>query len=616
MFIILEKYALKIIIMLKPYLYGSLILPVIFCSKFIIQFNQKFLNLLYQITKKFSLYLFCMLFIYILVYTLEPVIMPYLVGKIISQFYLANVNNVWSLIGFSLVSYIATCLIWTFGFPIGLNLFAKIAPKISIGIRQKTVSHIFNMPYSFFHNNDSGVLISKIEILAASTEPSMELICYDIIPSFGAVFISIISLMKYSFFGFIVLTCWLVTHTVLSIWEYKVMYDLTFQQTKVLNNISGFLINSLQNILLVDFFNLKNRELNKLNDLHQQEQEIRKTIISKNGFFYLIRSFNSILFQGIIFNIVLILLWQYDKISQRIFVTLFYMNVGFLHLVWRLSYKIPKLFRLIGSAEGAMDIFSTKTIKHHDQLKCLPEQHSSVMIQNLSYKTGNTQLISSFSINIQPSSKVFITGYSGVGKTTLMNIFAGLLIEYEGDIIFSGTNIKNIKKEVLREYMAYITSENLLFNTTIFDNITFGIDTTDQEVQESIKLANLTELIKNYPADLHKTLNIDTLSSGQKQRLCIARAFFRRRKSLILFADEPFSSLDNTNADLIMNNIDREFKDNSVFCIDHTMRFVKYADIVIFMPRHGEMMIDKHSELYKYSDEYKLMCNNVKDLII
>jgi len=193
---------------------------------------------------------------------------------------------------------------------------------------------------------------------------------------------------------------------------------------------------------------------------------------------------------------------------------------------------------------------------------------------------------------------IALVGESGVGKTTLVNLLGRYYLSSGGQILIDGINIKKFKLRFLRDNMAVVPQEILLFNDTVKNNIRYGrIDAADREIIEAAKAANAHEFIESFPKKYDQLVGERgiKLSAGQKQRIAIARAILRKPKVLIL--DEATSALDSASEKLVQEALERLIKGRTTFIIAHRLSTIMKANKIIVLEKGKIVEMGTHNEL-------------------
>lgn len=229
-----------------------------------------------------------------------------------------------------------------------------------------------------------------------------------------------------------------------------------------------------------------------------------------------------------------------------------------------------------------------------------------------SYKSGQN-ILNGINIDIKQGQTVALVGGSGVGKTTVLNLLQRLYNASSGDICIGNININDIRLDVLRKNIAFVSQDVNLFDDTIMENIRYGkLDATDEEILDASMIAAAHEFITELPNQYNASIgqNGVKLSGGQKQRLAIARAVLKNAPILLL--DEATSSLDAISEKKVQMALDYLKKDKTTIVIAHRLSTIESAD-VIFVVSDGKIgESGKHNELILNSGEYAKLYEQYK----
>lgn len=228
---------------------------------------------------------------------------------------------------------------------------------------------------------------------------------------------------------------------------------------------------------------------------------------------------------------------------------------------------------------------------------------------NFSYKDRNP-VLRNINLQIRKNQIVAIVGESGSGKTTLMNILSGILYPEQGDYLIDGINVNEIDVNSFRRRLGYIVQDPVIFNDTVFNNISFWKEKNKDNIQKfwlSVEKAAIKSYIDEMPGREDSLLGYNgiNLSGGQKQRLSIARELFKDAQ--ILFMDEATSSLDSETENEIQDNLKKLKGSYTMIIIAHRLSTVKFADKIIVL-KDGR--IEEHGtfeELMETSEEFQRM---------
>lgn len=205
----------------------------------------------------------------------------------------------------------------------------------------------------------------------------------------------------------------------------------------------------------------------------------------------------------------------------------------------------------------------------------------------------------------KPGQKVALVGATGAGKTTVTNLINRFYDIQEGQILYDGISVANIRKPDLRRSLGVVLQDVNLFTGTVMDNIRYGrLDATDEECIEAARLVNADGFIRMLPQGYQTVLEGDGsgLSQGQRQLISIARAAVADPPALIL--DEATSSIDTRTEEVVQAGMDALMKGRTVFVIAHRLSTVRNSDVIMVLD-HGRIIErGSHDELIALKGEY------------
>jgi len=214
-----------------------------------------------------------------------------------------------------------------------------------------------------------------------------------------------------------------------------------------------------------------------------------------------------------------------------------------------------------------------------------------------------------------PSNKITaIVGASGSGKTTMLKMMLGFYPPVEGDVILAGKKLSQYSASSWRNVCGSVMQEGFIFSDTIANNIGVSDEMPDMNrVRYAAEIANVDKFIEELPLGYNTKIGVDGngLSTGQKQRILIARAAYKNAK--FLFFDEATNSLDANNEHIIMKKLTRLFENKTVVVVAHRLSTVKNADNIIVLNKGSIVEQGKHEELItKRGYYYELVKNQLE----
>ncbi|MGV3461121.1 MAG: ABC transporter ATP-binding protein [Flavobacterium sp.] len=236
--------------------------------------------------------------------------------------------------------------------------------------------------------------------------------------------------------------------------------------------------------------------------------------------------------------------------------------------------------------------------------------NSDLTLKNVDFKYGDTSILKDINISVKKNESIAFVGESGSGKTTLVNIMSGLLPTDGGNFSIDGYDATSLNMASFQGRIGYITQDPVIFNDTIFNNVTFWAEPTPENIarfREATDKAAITQYIDSLP-EQDKTMlgnNGINLSGGQKQRISIARELYKDIDILIL--DEATSALDSDTEKTIQQNIDALKGKYTILIVAHRLSTIRNADRIVVMNKGQIVETGTFKELVERTPYFKKM---------
>ncbi|MEW6170003.1 MAG: ABC transporter ATP-binding protein [Candidatus Omnitrophota bacterium] len=236
-----------------------------------------------------------------------------------------------------------------------------------------------------------------------------------------------------------------------------------------------------------------------------------------------------------------------------------------------------------------------------------PVDIRKIEFKNVSFAyQPDRELLKNMSFSVDAGSHIGLVGYSGCGKTTLLNLVLGLYKPKGGTIIIGNNELGDIDSKYLLGNFGVALQEPFLFDDSISNNISYALrDISQKDIIEATQIVGASTFVESLPQDFDTVVgeNAYKISQGQKQRIAIARAIIKKPQVLIL--DEALSSLDPASEMEIIELIKRKFYDSTIIVVSHRLTTIQAMDLVYFFQSPTIMRVGRHNELLEKSKEYK-----------
>ena len=472
------------------------------------------------------------------------------------------------------------------------------------GLRKQAFSYMIGHSHSFFANNFSGSLVRKINKYANAFESLNDRLIVDVLPlivrGIGTVVAVYTLLPKYSFILGIFCVVFLVTVFVFT--RYKLKYDVIASEWDT--KTTGALADSIGNYSSIQLFTGHSHETIRVDEVLEKQKKATQFNWYLWETLSVIGSFYSFVIEFIIFWFA-IGDWKLGLMTLPIMVLLQSYLIRLVENLWGFSDIIRSFYESFANAQE-MALVLDSPYEIVDQPKDMVKNpKGEVVFDNVTYvyKNNSMKVLNNFSLKIPAGQKIAVVGSSGAGKTTLVRLLMRLFNIPSGKIMIDGVDIKNITQKNLREQIAFVPQDPVLFHRTLMENIRYGRrDATDEEVKKAATLAHCDDFIDALPKGYETFVGERgvKLSGGERQRVAIARAILKNAPILIL--DEATSSLDSKSESLIQDALVKLIKGKTTIVIAHRLSTIRQMDRIIVIEK-GKIVEDgTHDELANKKD--------------
>ncbi len=468
-------------------------------------------------------------------------------------------------------------------------------------LRDEAYRHLHKLPMSYFKKERVGNLISRftndVTIVQASISATFSNLIKEPLTILVFLFIAISISWQLTVFAFLILPF---SMGIIAWIGFKLRRQTSKLQSK-LADITSVLQETISGVKVVKAFGMEDYENRRFMDETRSFFKLVLRIVFVRNASSPLTEFLSVIVGAFIIYYGGLLVIDKNTLSASQF-------LGFLFAIFQLMPPIKELSSVnnrIQEASAAADrifeILDTQpSIKDSDDAIELKNFESSLEFQNVSFKYEDSEdwVLKNVSFKANKGEIIAFVGPSGGGKSTLVDLIPRFYDPTSGIILIDGIDIKKFTLNSLRAKMGIVTQETFLFNTTIRENIAYGIsDCSENKIIEAAKTANAHNFIIEMPKGYDTIIGERgvKLSGGQRQRLTIARALLKNPEIMIF--DEATSALDNESEILVQEAIERLMKNRTTFVIAHRLSTIRNATKIIVIDKGEIVQVGTHEEL-------------------
>lgn len=538
--------------------------------------------------------------------------MPSNVQKVIKPF--MDMNEIKKIALFLVALYVASA-VFTF---IQSILMTDVANKFAKKLRSRISTKINKLPLRYFDKHSTGDILSRVTNDVDTIAQSMNQSLASLVSSV-TLFVGTIIMMFY--------TSWImaITAIVASLIGFVFMFLILSKSQKYfvarqveLGKLNGHIEEIYSGLNVVKVYNGKKQSDEKFDELNKNVYDANRKSQFLSGLMSPLMNFIGN-FGYVAVCIVGALLTMNDIITFGVIVAFITYVRLFTSPLSQMAQAMTSLQSTAAASERVFEFIDEKEMSNQDNLTKkleLDKVKGKIEFQNVvfQYDNNNKPTIKNFSAVAKPGQKVAIVGPTGAGKTTIVNLLMKFYDLTDGDIKIDGISTKELTRENIHELFTMVLQDTWLFNGTIKENIIYNKEgVTDKEVQEVCEVVGLDHFIKTLPDGYNASLlDNDTISSGQKQLLTIARAMLQKTPFLIL--DEATSNVDTRTEELVQKAMDKLTEGKTSFIIAHRLSTIKNADLILVVRdgniieqgNHEELMLKQGSYAELYNSQFEL----------
>ena len=475
-------------------------------------------------------------------------------------------------------------------------------------IRESLYLKITNLHVGYFHDQRKGDIMSSlsndVNEIESSVVSSVQVIFREPLMIIGYIILLFTMSVQLTLFTLIVLP---ISGLVITSISRRLRKDAK-QGQLLLGNILSIIEETISGIRIIKAFNAQKYVNKKFDEQNSQYRAILKSMWNKRELASPISEFLGV---TVVVLVILyggqLVLQNKSDLNASEFITYIILYSQILVPAKNISSALTSIQRGIASGERIFAILDTPVkIEEDPNAISIAEFKGKISYENVSFQYAEKKVLDNINLDVEKGKMIALVGASGAGKSTMADLLPRFYDVTEGVITIDGIDIRKIKLSDLNHLMGIVTQESILFNDTVFKNISFGNESaTEEQVIEAAKIANAHEFIDKLELGYHTNIGDRgaKLSGGQRQRLSIARAVLKNPPILIL--DEATSALDTESERLVQEAIQNLMKNRTSVVIAHRLSTIQYADQIIVMQAGKIIERGTHTELLALNGMYR-----------
>jgi len=491
------------------------------------------------------------------------------------------------------------------------GMITWVAGRVVLDIRKQMFDKILSLPTTYYDNTTTGSTVSKVtfnvtQVTQAATQTITTLI-RDSITVIGLLAVALYLNWQLTFLIFIIIP--LVSYIAKRFAARMRRFSHKTQNT--MGEMTHVLEESIKGHKVVKTFNGKHYEQLRFFDVANRLRHIQyKVILAGAANTSVIEMVTAMMISGVIFWGTLQAI-EFNHTPGHLIA--FFTALGLMMSpAKRLASAVQPIQRGLAAAESIFSLLDQEEERDAGRQNAGRLQ-GDIRFEQVSFTYPGTekQVLKGINLHIEQGKTFALVGHSGSGKSTIANLIPRFHDPQIGDILIDGQSVAGITLDSLRQNIAIVSQDVVLFNDTVKANIAYGMRdrVTDDMVEDAARNAHALEFIDRLPNGMDTIIGEDgvSLSGGQKQRLAIARAFLKDAPILIL--DEATSALDSVSEQQIYLALENLTKDRTTIMIAHRLSSMRNADTIVVMDQGRVIDSGSHQEVYASCPLYQELYN-------
>jgi ABC-type transport system involved in Fe-S cluster assembly fused permease/ATPase subunit len=505
--------------------------------------------------------------------------------------------NVYMLIPLALIISYGIARIAALGFGELRNaIFSKVAQNAITQLTLNTFKHLHSLSLQFHLGRQTGALSKFIDRGTKGVNFLLTYVLFNVIPTIIEIFLvaGILAFVygwKYALITLITISLYIVVTFTVTQWRLQFRRRMNAAD----NAVSTKLIDSLLNFETVKYFNNEEHEYKRLDESLQEYE--KESINNQYSLSYLNIAQTFVIMTGIT---IMLVMSAFDIREGSLTIGGFVViNAYMLQLYQPLNFfgtVYREIRQSLTDMENLFTLWEEKPNLTDSDQSVSQTKQASIRFENVSFDYDERRtIIENISFEVPDGKKVALVGPTGAGKSTISRLLFRFYDPKQGAIFINNENIKDISQSSLRKMIGVVPQDTVLFNDTIYYNISYGNpEASEEQIYEAAKSADIHDFVRGLP-DGYQTLVGERglkLSGGEKQRVAIARAILKNPS--IFFFDEATSALDSTTEKEIQKNLQTISQNRTTLVIAHRLSTAADADEILVLEQ-GQITSEGHT---------------------
>ena len=486
--------------------------------------------------------------------------------------------------------------VFTFTMNYAMN---EVSNAVLFDLRRVMFDRLVQMPVSYFSSNPAGTIIARLVNDVQNVTQSLASVLIIMVRD-SCVIMGLLGWLLYLNWQLTMIAFVLIPMVALAVGAFsRRMRRLSGEQLRYTGELTSVVGEAIHGNPVIKVYAGQEHERNRFASASRQLQAFARRMTVASA---LIVPITQVMAAVAVSVVIALALYQsqQDRTTVGGFVSFLTAMLMIFNPLKHLAEVNGQLQRAFAAADAVFH-FIDEPIEHDHGTQVIERAKGGLRFEDVrfGYAGSNGLALKGIDLDIEPGETVALVGGSGGGKTTLANLIPRFYPVTEGRILLDGVPIESLKLESLRQQIAWVSQQVMLFNDTIANNVAYGSrrGASEEEVRAALEAAYLTDFVASLPQGINTMIgdNGIRLSGGQRQRLSIARALLKNAPILVL--DEATSALDNESERFVQAALDELLHGQTTLIIAHRLSTIEKADRILVLDDGRIVESGTHAEL-------------------